>query len=98
MGNRGDWIAKCLIAATILGFLAAPDVAKADSKADLVADISTYFDECKSGSAKLSQEQCANQKAGLLSRQHALNMSDREINRKLKALDTGRGGPGNIWP
>lgn len=94
--------ALCLINVSSVLFYSSPLAAQSDARTTLVNDIAAYLHQCKrpvSSAPTLSPQECANQKAALMSRQGALHLSDAETNKLLNSkILTLRGGPRPVWP
>ena len=71
--------------------LLTPASAQSDFKEILVQDFGAFYQECP-GPASSYSPKCSNELASLTSRQHALNLSDDDLNTALQQAQGTRGG------
>ncbi|MGP0059861.1 MAG: hypothetical protein ACLPID_11310 [Beijerinckiaceae bacterium] len=77
--------ALCLLCIGSVLLSLAPSAAQSDSKENLVQDITAYKERCVPVKSNLPNafQSCANEKAGLVDRQHRLNLTDADLGKGL---------------
>lgn len=83
--------ALCLSSGGAILLTPAPAAAQSDSKEILVQDFGAFYQECP-GPASSYSPKCTNELASLTNRQHALNLSDDDLNTALQQAQGTRGG------